>query len=71
MKHTSEALQTMGLKVTDADNIMLDLEDSTSDMNALTTTLGRVQPWDQASRTNVNPAVMAAYTLPKVQVQFG
>ena len=40
MKHTSEALQTMGLKVTDADNIMLDLEDSTSDINSLTTTLG-------------------------------
>jgi hypothetical protein len=25
MKHTSEALQTMGMKVSDADNIMLDL----------------------------------------------
>lgn len=36
MKHTSDALQTMGLKISDADNIMLDLEDSTSDINAFT-----------------------------------
>jgi hypothetical protein len=39
MKHTSEALQTMGLKVSDADNIMLDLEESNSDINALQSTL--------------------------------
>jgi len=39
MKHTSDALQTLGLKVSDADNIMLDLEDTTSDSHALTTTL--------------------------------
>jgi len=39
MKHTSDALQTLGLKVSDADNIMLDLEDTTSDSNALTTSL--------------------------------
>lgn len=35
MRHTSDALQTLGLKVTDADNIMLDLEESTGDINAL------------------------------------
>jgi hypothetical protein len=35
MKHTSEALQTMGMKVNDADNIMLDLEEWNSDINAL------------------------------------
>lgn len=39
MKHTSDALQTLGLKVSDADNIMLDLEDTTGDSHALTTTL--------------------------------
>ena len=39
MKHTSDALQTLGLKVSDADNIMLDLEDTTSDSQALTTSL--------------------------------
>jgi hypothetical protein len=39
MKHTSEALQTMGMKVSEADNIMLDLEDSASDLNSLQTTL--------------------------------
>jgi hypothetical protein len=39
MKHTSDALQTLGLKVSDADNILLDLEDTTSDSHALTTTL--------------------------------
>jgi hypothetical protein len=31
MKHTSDALQTLGLTASDADNIMLDLEDTTSD----------------------------------------
>lgn len=35
MRHTSDALQMLGLKVTDADNIMLDLEESTGDINAL------------------------------------
>jgi hypothetical protein len=35
MKHTSDALQTIGMKVSDADNIMLDLEDSTADINSL------------------------------------
>ena len=35
MKHTTDALQTLGLKVSDADNIMLDLEESTGDINAL------------------------------------
>ena len=39
MKHTTDALQTMGLKVTDADSIMLDLEESTGDTNAMQTTL--------------------------------
>jgi hypothetical protein len=32
MKHTTDALQTLGLKVSDADNIMLDLEESTGDI---------------------------------------
>jgi hypothetical protein len=39
MKHTSEALQTLGMKVSDADSIMLDLEDSASDMINLQSTL--------------------------------
>jgi hypothetical protein len=39
MKHTSDALQTMGMKLSDADNIVLDLEDSTHDINSLQTTL--------------------------------
>jgi len=39
MKHTSEALQTLGMKVSDADSIMLDLEDSASDMTNLQSTL--------------------------------
>jgi len=39
MKHTSDALQTLGLKVSDADTIMLDLEESTGDTNALQTAL--------------------------------
>jgi hypothetical protein len=39
MKHTSEALQKLGLKVTDADNIMLDLEDSNTDINNLQASL--------------------------------
>lgn len=32
MKHTTDALQTLGLKVSDADHIMLDLEESTGDI---------------------------------------
>jgi hypothetical protein len=39
MKHTSEALQKMGMKVSDADNVLLDLEESTSDFTAFQTTL--------------------------------
>jgi hypothetical protein len=39
MKHTSEALQKLGLKVSDADNIMLDLEDSNTDINNLQASL--------------------------------
>jgi hypothetical protein len=39
MRHTTDALQTLGLKVSDADNIMLDLEESTGDLNALQTAL--------------------------------
>jgi|LauGreDrversion4_2_1035121.scaffolds.fasta_scaffold59546_4 hypothetical protein len=39
MKHTTDALQTLGLKVSDADNIMLDLEESTGDINALQSAL--------------------------------
>jgi hypothetical protein len=39
MKHTSESLQKLGLKVTDADNIMLDLEDSNTDVNNLQASL--------------------------------
>jgi hypothetical protein len=35
MKNTTDALQTLGLKVTDADDIMMDLEDSTHDMNSM------------------------------------
>ena len=39
MKHTSDALQTMGMKLSDADTIVLDLEDTTGDINALQTAL--------------------------------
>ena len=39
MKHTNEALQKLGMKVTDADNIMLDLEDSHTDINNLQASL--------------------------------
>ena len=35
MRHTSDALQTVGLKVGDADHIMLDMEESASDLNAM------------------------------------
>jgi len=35
MKHTTDALQTLGLKVSDADNIMLDLEESTGDITSM------------------------------------
>jgi len=39
IKHTSDALQTLGLSAGDTDSIMLDLEDSTSDSKELTATL--------------------------------
>jgi len=39
MKHTNEALQKLGLKVSDTDNIMLDLEDSHTDINNLQASL--------------------------------
>lgn len=39
MKHTTHALQTMGLQVAEADNIMIDLEEHTGDLNALQNTL--------------------------------
>jgi hypothetical protein len=39
MKHTNEALQKLGLKVSDADNIMLDLEDSHTNINNLQASL--------------------------------
>ena len=39
MKHTSDALQTMGMKLSDADTIVLDLEDTTGDINSLQTAL--------------------------------
>ena len=39
MKHTNDALQNLGLKVTDADTIMLDLEDSVQDASSLQTSL--------------------------------
>lgn len=44
MKHTNEALQTLGLKVTDADSIMLDLEDNINDASSLQHSLGA--PYD-------------------------
>ena len=39
MKQTTDALQTLGLKIEDADSIMLDLEDTTTDLNAMQSTL--------------------------------
>lgn len=39
MKHTNDALQNLGLKVTDADTIMLDLEDSVQDASSLQSSL--------------------------------
>jgi hypothetical protein len=39
MKHTTDALQTLGFKVQDADSVLLDLEDVTSDTNALQSAL--------------------------------
>ena len=39
MKHTSDALQTMGLSARDADSILLDLEESAGDSKELTATL--------------------------------
>ena len=41
MKHTTDALQTLGLNVTDADNIMLDLEENTNDLQAMQSTLSQ------------------------------
>lgn len=41
MKHTTDALQTLGLNVTDADNIMLDLEENTHDLQAMQSTLSQ------------------------------
>lgn len=41
MKQTTDALQTLGLKIEDADSIMLDLEDNTHDLNAMQSTLGQ------------------------------
>jgi len=46
MKHTNEALQKLGLKVTDADNIMLDLEDSHTDINNLQASLSSAFVFD-------------------------
>jgi hypothetical protein len=40
MKHTTDALQTLGLKVSDADTIMLDLEESTGDIAMMQNVLG-------------------------------
>lgn len=39
MKHTNDALQNLGLKVADADSIMLDLEDSVQDASSLQSSL--------------------------------
>jgi hypothetical protein len=39
MKHTTDALQTLGLNVRDADSIMLDMEDATGDTQALQSAL--------------------------------
>ena len=41
MKHTTDALQTLGLNVADADNIMLDLEENTHDLQAMQSTLSQ------------------------------
>lgn len=41
MKQTSDALQTLGLKVEDADSIMVDLEENTHDLNAMQSTLAQ------------------------------
>ena len=54
MKHTSEALQTMGMKVSDADNIMLDLEESNSDMNALQYSLSSSFVDDDMTETDLS-----------------
>jgi hypothetical protein len=39
MKHTTDALQTLGLNVRDADSIMLEMEDATGDTQALQSAL--------------------------------
>jgi len=41
MKQTTDALQTLGLNVTDADNIMFDLEESSSDLKDMQSTLSQ------------------------------
>ena len=41
MKHTTDALQTLGLNVADADNIMFDLEESSSDLKDMQSTLSQ------------------------------
>jgi hypothetical protein len=54
MKHTSEALQTMGMKVSEADNIMLDLEESNSDINALQYSLSSSFVDDDMTETDLS-----------------
>jgi hypothetical protein len=54
MKHTSEALQKMGMKISDADNVMLDLEESTSDFTAFQTTLSTSFVDDNMSDSELN-----------------
>ncbi len=54
MKHTSEALQTMDMKVSDADNIMLDLEESNSDINALQYSLSSSFVDDNMTETDLS-----------------
>ena len=41
MKQTTDALQTLGLKIEDADSIMLDLEDNTNELNTMQSTLAQ------------------------------
>lgn len=41
MKHTTDALQTLGLNVADADNIMFDLEESSSDLKDMQSALSQ------------------------------
>ena len=39
MKHTNNAMKSLGVNISDADNIMLDLEDTTSELGQLQSTL--------------------------------